>query len=80
MKSILIREVPTELHLLLKRRAKTKGQSLQQYLLAELTALAQKPTIDEVLKRIESRSLAKVDMEAVVRDLDQERRKQHDCR
>ena len=75
MKSILIREVPTELHLLLKRRAKTKGQSLQQYLLTELTALAQRPTIDEVLKRIESRSLAKVDMDAVVRDLDQERRK-----
>ncbi len=76
MKSILIREVPNELHLQLKHRAKTRGQSLQQYLLKELTALAQKPTMDEVLKRIENRSLAKVDMEIVVRDLEQGRRKQ----
>ena len=76
MKSILIREVPNELHLQLKHRAKTRGQSLQQYLLKELTALAQKPTMDEVLKRIENRSLANVDMEIVVRDLEQGRRKQ----
>ncbi len=76
MKSILIREVPNELHLQLKHRAKSRGQSLQQYLLKELTALAQKPTMDEVLKRIENRSLERVDMSTVVRDLDEERRRQ----
>ena len=75
MKSILIREVPQELHLQLKQRAKGRGQSLQQYLLGELTALAARPTMDEVLKRIESRSLERLDMESVIRDLDEERRR-----
>ena len=75
MKSILIREVPQELHLQLKHRAKDRGQSLQQYLLGELTVLAERPTMAEVLKRIENRSLDKVDMESVVRDLDEERRR-----
>ncbi len=73
MKSILIREVPTELHLQLKLRAKSRGQSLQQYLLQELATVASRPTMDEVLKRIESRSLERVDMESVIRDLDEER-------
>ena len=75
MKSILIREVPQDLHLQLKQRAKERGQSLQQYLLRELTVLAARPTMDEVLKRIESRSLERLDMESVIRDLDEERRR-----
>lgn len=74
MKSILIREVPNQLHLQLKCRAKSRGQSLQQYLLQQLTALAAKPTMEEILKRIESRSLERMDMESVIRDLDEERR------
>lgn len=75
MKSILIREVPQELHLQLKQRAKGRGQSLQQYLLQELTALAERPTMDEVLQRIEDRSLERVDMTGVVSDLEEVRRR-----
>lgn len=75
MKSILIREVPHELHIQLKHRAKDRGQSLQQYLLQELTVLASRPTMDEVLKRIENRSLERVDMETVVSGLDEVRRR-----
>ena len=76
MKSILIREVPHELHLQLKLRAKERGQSLQQYLLQELTVLVSRPTMDEVLKRIENRSLERVNMERVVSDLDEVRHRQ----
>lgn len=75
MKSILIREVPDELHRQLTRRATSRGQSLQQYLLQELATVANKPAMDEVLKRIESRSLDRVDKEAVIRDLDEERQR-----
>ena len=73
MKSVLIREVPSELHIQLKVRAKRRGQSLQQYLLEELTTLASRPTMDEVLRRIEGRHLGRVDMDTVIRDLDAER-------
>ena len=76
MKSILIRKVPVELHLQLKYRATSRGQSLQQYLLKELTALAARPTMDEVLRRIENRSLDRGGHGNVVHDLDVERRKQ----
>ena len=75
MKSILIREVPQELHLQLKQRAKGRGQSLQQYLLQELTALAARPTMDEVLQRIEARSLQRVDTTSVASDLEEVRRR-----
>jgi hypothetical protein len=75
MKSILIREVPIELHLQLKHRAKSRGQSLQQYLLQELATLATRPTMNEVLERIQNRSLDTVDMGKVVRDLEEQRRR-----
>lgn len=72
-KSILIRQVPDAIHLQLKCRAQRKGQPLQQYLLNELTALAERPTMEEVLERISSRDMEQVDMETILRDLDDER-------
>ena len=74
VKSILIRRVPDEIHFQLKHRAQRKGQPLQQYLLAELTALAERPTMEEVLERISSRHMERVDMKTILRDLDEERR------
>ncbi|MCQ3803873.1 MAG: hypothetical protein OXC98_00550 [bacterium] len=73
-KSILIRNVPDEIHLQLKWRAQCKGQPLQQYLLTELTTLAERPTMEEVLERISSRRMERVDMETILADLDEERR------
>jgi plasmid stability protein len=55
MSNILIRDVPADIHAELQRRAERDGRSLQQYLLIELKNLTDRPTMDEVLDRIESR-------------------------
>lgn len=49
--SIQIKDVPEDIHATLRRRAAAAGQSLQEYLLAQLTQDAQTPTLDEVLDR-----------------------------
>jgi plasmid stability protein len=53
MPNVLIRDVPDDVHAELQRRAEAAGQSLQQYLTHELKRLAERPTMDEVLDRIE---------------------------
>lgn len=55
MSNILIRDVPAGIHAELQKRAERAGQSLQQFLLAELKHLTDLPTMDELLDRIESR-------------------------
>lgn len=55
MANILVRGVPDDVHAALARRAERRGQSLQQYLAGELARLAVRPTLDEVLERIERR-------------------------
>lgn len=55
MPNVQIREVPDDVHEALVRKAELAGQSLQQYLSAQLAMLATIPTIDEVLDRIEHR-------------------------
>lgn len=52
MPSIQVKDVPPDVHAILTRRAAAAGQSLQEYLLARLTADAAAPTMDEVLARI----------------------------
>jgi len=69
----LVRDVPAGIRAILQRRAEQRGQSLQQYLLAELTRLAEQPTVEEVLSRIEQRSGGQVGFEQAVRDLSEER-------
>ncbi|MHB1553020.1 MAG: FitA-like ribbon-helix-helix domain-containing protein, partial [Acidimicrobiales bacterium] len=53
MANVLVRDLPPDVHAALQRRAEQRGQSLQQYLTAELKRLAEKPSLDEVLDRIE---------------------------
>jgi antitoxin FitA len=55
-KMIQIRNVPDGLHRKLKARAATAGQSLSDYLLAEIGRIAALPTRDEMLARIHSRA------------------------
>lgn len=50
---IQIRNVPEELHRELKVRAARTGMTLSDYLLAELRALAVRPTMQEWLSRSE---------------------------
>lgn len=56
MPNVQIREVPEDVHAALVRRAESAGQSLQQFLSAQLASIAATPTLDEVIDRIESRS------------------------
>lgn len=51
--NVLIRDLPPEVHAILVRRAEAAGQSLQQYLVAELTRMANTPTMGEFMARVE---------------------------
>ncbi len=57
---IQIRNVPDELHRELKVRAARTGMTLSDYLLAELRALAVRPTMQEWLARSEAWEPVKV--------------------
>jgi plasmid stability protein len=50
--SVQIKNVPPDVHRVLRRRADAAGQSLQAYLLAELTEQASRPTLRELFDRI----------------------------
>jgi plasmid stability protein len=69
MPHVLVRDLPTDVHAKLQRRAQQHGQSLQQYLASELTHLAERPTVDEVIRRIERRSGGRVGLEQAATDL-----------
>lgn len=73
MANILIRDLPAETHRELTRRAQASGQSVQQYLVAELNRLVSVPTLDEMLERIASRSGGSVGFDTAVEDIDAER-------
>ena len=60
MPHVQVRDVPTEVHDVLVHRAQAAGQSLQQYLTAELARLAATPTLDEMLDRIDSHVTGRV--------------------
>jgi antitoxin FitA len=51
MPSVQIKNVPPDVHAVLRQRAAAAGQSLQEYLLARLKAEASHPTLDEVLRQ-----------------------------
>lgn len=53
---IQIRNVPEALHRQLKSRAALAGMSLSDYLLNEIRQVAERPTIDELRARLQSRT------------------------
>lgn len=55
-KMVQIRNVPDTLHRKLKARAADAGQTLSDYLLAEMERLAALPTREQMLERIRSRT------------------------
>ena len=73
MPNVLVRDLPDEVHAQLQRRAESQGQSLQQYLVSELRRLAERPTLDEVLDRIERRHGGRVGFDQAVADLTEDR-------
>jgi antitoxin FitA len=56
MPSVQIKNVPPKVHRVLRKRAAASGQSLQEYLLAQLTRQAETATLEEVLDRAGGRS------------------------
>lgn len=52
MSTMQIRNVPPEVSRALKAHAAANGQSLSDYLLAQVTKIASRPTIDEMTERI----------------------------
>jgi plasmid stability protein len=73
MANVLVRDLPEDVHAALLRRAEQRGQSLQQYLAAELTRLADRPTLGEVLDRIDRRRGGAVGLRQAAADLAEER-------
>ena len=69
MPNQLVRDVPDDVHAALQRRAERRGQSLQQFLAAELRRLADRPSVDEVLDRIERRTGGRVGLHQAAEDL-----------
>lgn len=59
-KMIQIRNVPDSLHRKLKARAAVEGQTLSDYLLAEIARMATLPTRQEMLTRLHTRSRIKL--------------------
>jgi plasmid stability protein len=55
-RNIQLRNVPDELHRVLKARAALAGLSLSEYLIQEVQQLAQRPTKDEMRERLNRRS------------------------
>ena len=53
MATVQIKNVPSDVHQILRERAGKAGQSLQAYLLAQLQEQASKPTIKELFDRID---------------------------
>ena len=56
MPSVQIKDVPTETHAVLRRRAAEAHQSLQEYLRSWLIQQAATPTVAEVLQRAGGRA------------------------
>lgn len=73
MASVLVRDVPDSVHVALQRQAERNGQSLQQYLSAQLRRLAERPSVAEVLDGIEDRRGGTVGLAQAVDDLGRER-------
>ena len=55
MPNIQIRNVPEDLHRVLKTKAATTGSSLSDFVLAELVQLAKRPTLGELRERLRAR-------------------------
>jgi hypothetical protein len=71
--NIQVRDVPEDVHAALVRRAELAGQSLQQYLAAQLTALAATPTLDEMLDRIGQRPKGRLSRRDAIAAVEDER-------
>jgi len=62
-KMIQLRNVPDALHRSLKARAAMAGQSLSDYLLAEIKEIAERPTLAELRERVHRRKPVAIEID-----------------
>ena len=72
-RTIQVRDVPEDVHEVLRVRAARAGLSLSEYLRREVSGLARRPTAEEFLARVMAREDAAVDTEQIVAALHAER-------
>ncbi|HSL57902.1 MAG TPA: hypothetical protein VK866_08685 [Acidimicrobiales bacterium] len=73
MPNVQVRDVPDDVHAALVRRAELAGQSLQQFLAAQLATIAATPTLDDILERIEQRPKGQLSAADAIEAIDAER-------
>ncbi len=54
-RAIQIRDVPEDVHAVLRSRAAAAGMSMSEYLRSELISMAARPTLDDVIARAQAR-------------------------
>jgi antitoxin FitA len=62
-KMIQLRNVPDNLHRILKARAAMASMSLSDYLLAEIKEVAQRPTLEEMRDRLHRRTPVAIELD-----------------
>ena len=65
-KAIQIRDVPDDVHAVLRVRAAKAGMSMSEYLRSELIDMTAKPTMEELFARIQSRPPSDVSLQTIV--------------
>ena len=77
-----MRDVSEDVHRKLKARAAKQGMSLSEFLLAEVTYLADRPTLEELTERVMKRSRVHFSVPAaeLIREAREERERQLDAR
>ena len=68
MTDLLIRDVPVEVHEALKAGAERNGQSLQQYVRAQLVDAAQRSSVEMLFAEV-LRAHGSVDVDSVIADV-----------
>lgn len=75
--AITVRNVPDDVRDELAARAARSGQSLQEYLLAQLVQVTSRPSMEDVMARARQRARlvdSRLDVAAILADRDAERR------
>ncbi|MBI3201937.1 MAG: hypothetical protein HYZ29_10370 [Myxococcales bacterium] len=62
--NIQVRDVPSDVHKRLKVRAAEAGMTLSEFLLRELTEVARRPTIEQLVERIRGRGPTQVRLDS----------------
>jgi len=60
-KVIQVRDVPDRVHRRLKIRAAEQGQTLSELVRTELTRIAERPTLEEMIERLGGRESPEID-------------------